>query len=94
MDERRCYSCHQNSFADPLERHHVYGGNPNDRKRSEKYGAMVYLCGDKCHRNGRHAVHQDGDVMRGLRREFQVKIMREQGWTEDDFRREFGKSYL
>jgi hypothetical protein len=32
--------------------------------------------------------------MRLLRRYGQLKAMREQGWTEDDFRREFGKSYL
>nr|DAO22515.1 MAG TPA: ROS/MUCR transcriptional regulator protein [Caudoviricetes sp.] len=32
--------------------------------------------------------------MRMLRRHGQLKAMREQGWTEDDFRREFGKSYL
>ena len=24
----------------------------------------------------------------------ELKAMQEQGWTEDDFRREFGKSYL
>nr|DAL69082.1 MAG TPA: hypothetical protein [Caudoviricetes sp.] len=32
--------------------------------------------------------------MRQLQRYGQLKAMREQGWTEDDFRREFGKSYL
>lgn len=32
--------------------------------------------------------------MRLLRRYGQLKAMQEQGWTEDDFRREFGKSYL
>lgn len=94
MGERRCYFCRKNGSADPLERHHVFGGNHADRKKSEKYGAVVDLCGSECHRNGKHAVHRDGDVMRGLRREFQVKIMAEQGWTEAEFIREFGKSYL
>ena len=42
----------------------------------------------------RNAVHRDGDVMRRLRREFQVKIMQEQGWAEAEFIRAFGKSYL
>jgi hypothetical protein len=32
--------------------------------------------------------------MRRLRRYGQLKAMHEQGWTEEDFRREFGKSYL
>jgi len=94
MGERRCYFCRKNGSGDPLERHHVFGGNHADRKKSEKYGAVVDLCGNACHRNGEHAVHRDGDVMRGLRREFQVKIMAEQGWTEAEFIRKFGKSYL
>ena len=73
MGERRCYFCRRNGSADPLERHHVFGGNHADRKKSEKYGAVVDLCGNACHRNGEHAVHRDGDVMRRLRREFQSK---------------------
>jgi hypothetical protein len=32
--------------------------------------------------------------MRRLRRYGQLKAMQEHGWTEEDFRREFGKSYL
>ena len=59
MGERRCYFCRKNGSADPLERHHVFGGNHADRKKSEK-----------------------------------VKIMQEQGWTEAEFIRAFGKSYL
>lgn len=55
---------------------------------------MVYLCGNRCHRNGRGAVHKNGDQMRRLRRYGQLKAMEEQRWTEADFRREFGKSYL
>lgn len=64
------------------------------RGKSEKYGAVVWLCGDRCHRNGKSAVHRNGDQMRRLRRYGQLTIMKSEGWTEDDFRREFGKSYL
>ena len=32
--------------------------------------------------------------MQRLKRYGQLKAMQEQRWTEDDFRREFGKSYL
>jgi hypothetical protein len=39
-------------------------------------------------------VHRNGNQMRLLRRYGQLKAMQEQRWTEDDFRREFGKSYL
>lgn len=55
---------------------------------------MVWLCGNRCHRNGKSAVHRSGDQMRRLRRYGQLKAMQEQGWTEEDFIREFGKSYL
>lgn len=64
------------------------------RNKSEKYGLVVYLCGERCHRNGGNAVHRNGNQMRLLRRYGQLKAMQEQRWTEDDFRREFGKSYL
>ena len=55
---------------------------------------MVYLCHDRCHEFGRKAVHKNDSVMRQLRRYGQLKAMREQGWSVDDFIREFGKSYL
>nr|DAW04562.1 MAG TPA: Theoretical tuberculin protein [Bacteriophage sp.] len=71
---------------------HIFGGAY--RNKSEKYGLVVYLCGERCHRNGGLAVHRNGNQMRLLRRYGQLKAMQEQGWTEDDFRREFGKSYL
>ena len=101
MNERRCFLCGRNGAQDPLERHHIFGGAY--RGKSEKYGdfirkfymyPVVWLCGDRCHRNGKSAVHRNGDQMRRLRRYGQLTIMREQGWTVDDFRREFGKSYL
>lgn len=92
MDNRRCFLCGRNGASDPLERHHIFGGAY--RKKSEKYGLVVYLCGDLCHRNGRLSVHRNENQMRLLHRYGQLKAMREQGWTEDDFRREFGKSYL
>ena len=92
MEERKCFLCGRNDPSDPLEHHHIFGAAY--RKKSEKYGLAVYLCGNRCHRTGRDAVHRNGDQMRRLRRYGQLKAMQERGWTEDDFRREFGKSYL
>ena len=91
-DNRRCFLCGRNGASDPLDLHHIFPGPY--RKKSEKYGLVVYLCGNRCHRNGKTAVHRSGEQMRRLRRYGQLKAMQEQGWTEDDFRREFGKSYL
>ena len=55
---------------------------------------MVDLCHHRCHIFGGYSVHKNAKTMLRLKRYGQLKAMREQGWTEDDFRREFGKSYL
>lgn len=88
---RRCYRCGRNGNGDPLERHHVFGGAY--RSKSERYGAVVDLCGDRCHRNGPNAVHRNRFVSDTLKEEFQRKIMAEQGWTVEQFVLEFGKNY-
>lgn len=92
-DERRCFLCGRNGASDPLDLHHIFPGAY--RKKSEKYGLVVYLCHNRCHIfAAKTAVHQNEGQMRWLKRYGQLRAMREQGWTEDDFRREFGKSYL
>jgi hypothetical protein len=92
MSERKCFLCGRNGAEDPLDKHHIFGAAY--RKKSEKYGLVVDLCHHRCHEFGRKAVHQNGSVMRQLRRYGQLKAMQEQDWTEADFIREFGKSYL
>lgn len=58
MDWDTCYLCGRNRIADPcgLEEHHVFGGA--NRKFSEKYGLKIHICGERCHRNGKDAVHK------------------------------------
>ena len=56
-------------------------------------GAVVYLCGEECHRNGRNAVHRNRAVNLALKEEFQRRIMAERGWTVEKFIEEFGKNY-
>lgn len=92
MDNRRCFLCGRNGASDPLERHHIFPGAY--RKKSEKYGLVVYLCHNRCHIFAKTAVHQNEGQMRRLKRYGQLKTMREQGWNEEDFIREFGKNYL
>lgn len=84
--------CGRNGVFDPLDRHHIYGG-PN-RDKSEKYGLVVDLCHYRCHIFGEQAAHRCQETRLLLRRSGQLKVMDEQGWTEEDFIREFGKSYL
>ena len=88
----RCFLCGRNGAEDPLDGHHVFGGSY--RRKSEKYGLVVYLCHNRCHIFGPSSVHRSGAQMRRLRRYGQLKCMREQGWSEERFIQEFGKSYL
>ncbi len=92
MADERCFLCGKNGSQDRLERHHIFGGA--NRKLSEKYGLVVYLCGDSCHRNGKYAVHQCAETAQMIHEYGQRKAMQENGWTIDDFRRIFGKNYL
>ena len=87
-----CLLCGRNGSYDPLDRHHIFGGAY--RKKSEKYGLVVYLCHNSCHIFGPLAVHNNPDVMRMVRQYGQRKAMQENGWTAKDFVREFGKNYL
>ena len=89
---RSCWLCGRNGTAEPLDRHHIFGGAY--RKKSEKYGLTVCLCHGSCHIFGEKAAHGNAETMRRLREYGQRKAMREQGWTKEDFMREFGRNYL
>lgn len=82
----------RNGNGDRLERHHLYGGAR--RKLSEKYGLVVWLCGERCHRTGAYSAHQNADVMDYLHKVGQLKAMKENGWTCSQFREVFGANYL
>lgn len=88
---RQCFLCGRNGCADPLDRHHIFGGL---RKKSEKYGLVVDLCHHRCHEYGEAAAHQSEQTMDKLHRWGQRKAMTEQGWSVDEFVRQFGKNYL
>lgn len=94
MEEtRRCWLCGRNGADDPLERHHIFFGQ-GMRRLSEKYGLVVYLCGERCHRNGKEAVHRNGETNQQLHEYGQRKWMSENNGTIEDFRKIFGRSYL
>lgn len=75
-----------------LERHHVFGGNPN-RRLSEKYGLTVYLSHDM-HNEPPSGVHCNKRNREMLQRFAQRKAMAHYGWTEQEFMQIFGKNYL
>ena len=92
MDEQRCFLCGRNGVGDPLEIHHVFSGPL--RGKSEKYGLVVPLCGNRCHRNGKESAHKSRETQLLLKQWAQRKAMEENGWTMEDWHREFGKSYI
>ena len=89
---KKCFICGRNGNGDRLERHHIFGGS--NRKHSEKYGLVVYLCGERCHRNGEYSAHRNSDIADYLHRYGQEKVMKENNWTEEQIREIFGRSYL
>lgn len=92
MFDRECFLCGANGARDPLDRHHIFGGSL--RKKSERYGLVVDLCHNQCHIFGPNAVHHNKEAMLRLKQYGQKKAMLEQGWSVEEFIREFGKNYI
>lgn len=85
-DLERCAvtgSCH-------VEYHHVFNGA--NRKNSEKYGFILPLRPD-WHNMTAYSVHIDQRLDERLKRQAQAYYEAHYG-SREDFRREFGKSYL
>jgi len=91
-DFKKCFICGRNGNGDRLERHHIFGGARRDL--SEKYGLTVYLCGERCHRNGKYSAHQNAKISEYLHKYGQQKAMQEQGWTKEKFMKIFSCNYL
>lgn len=90
-DKEHCFLCGKNSKSDyfGLDEHHCFGGA--NRKLSEKYGLKVYLCHGSCHLNG---VHQNNKIDKRVKAIAQKRAMQHYGWTVEEFRKIFGKSYI
>ena len=84
-----CFLCGK---VGPLEEHHVFPGAL--RKKSERYGLKVGLCGESCHRNGRTSAHQCRETADALKQFWQIRYMMQHRASVSDFRAEFGKNYL
>lgn len=92
QDKRQCFLCGSTQLHgwNHLELHHVFGG-PN-RKWSSKYGLMVWLCGETCHRNGPNAVHKNRESDLKVKRAAQNKF--EETHSREEFMKIFGKNYI
>lgn len=91
-DTEHCFLCGMNANLEPLDCHHIYGAS--NRKKSEQYGLKVFLHHNKCHIFGKNAVHKNAEVNNALKAKAQQIAMQYYGWSEDEFRLIFGKSYL
>lgn len=83
-----CFLC---GNYETVERHHIFQGAL--RKKADKLKLTVYLC-PWCHQYDADSVHRSGETRLILHKYGQRKAMIEQGWTKEDFIREFGKNYL
>lgn len=78
--------CHRCGREGQLAHHHLIGGPY--RKKADKLGLVIPLC-PKCH----DMAHKDAKLNRHYRRYAQLLMMR-QGWTVEQWIKEFGKDYL
>ena len=86
--EANCFLCGKYCNC---EVHHIFGGS--FRKKSDKYGLVVPLC-HYCHNEPPHGVHHCRETAEILKRYGQRKVMREQGWTTEEFIKQFGRNHL
>ena len=70
-------------------KHHVFGGSR--RKWSEKYGCFLYLSPEE--HLGAAGAHFNKEFAQNLHEEYQ-ELLESHGWTREEFRETFGKSYL
>lgn len=87
-----CFLCGRNGVGDPLDAHHIFGGA--NRKLSERYALVVPLCHDRCHENGKNAVHRNAATAQALHEFGQRLAMERMGWSIEEFRAVFGRNYL
>lgn len=88
IDDTKCFLC--GAYA-PLEEHHVFSGY--NRKASEKYGLKVKLC-HACHNEPPEGVHHNRKNELNLKKYCQRVAMNYYGWSLDDWRQKFSKSWL
>ena len=63
------------------------------RRKADRMHLTVELC-HSCHNEPPDGVHHNRERDLRLKREFQQRVMEEQGWDTDRFIREFGRNYL
>ena len=89
QEEKRCYFC---GTTQNLHLHHIYHGRAN-RKKSDKHGFTVYLCGYHHNLGGNgKCVHKSREMDLILKRDCQAKY--EETHSREEFMAIIGKNYL
>ena len=87
QEHKVCFFC---SMTTGLHLHHVYGGSAN-RKKSDKYGCVVWLCGPH-HNLSKDGVHMNHKRDLILKQYTQRKF--EEVYGHEKFMEVFKKNYL
>lgn len=88
-EKGKCFLCRRYGQT---EKHHIFEGSGR-RRLSEKYGLWVDLC-HRCHNEPPCGVHFNKRRDLVLKASAQIRAMSYYGWSEDDFRKHFRKSYI
>lgn len=88
QDEKKCFIT---GATTDLHSHHIFGGGL--RQKSEKYGLKVWLRSDY-HNMSDKGVHFNRELDLMLKKIGQTVWQEKYGKTEQDFIKEFGKSWL
>ena len=86
-----CFLCGRNGASDRLEKHHIFGAA--NRNHSEEDGLFVFLCGNRCHRNGKVSAHQNAVTTEALHKIGQHAYEKQIG-NREKFMNRYGKNYL
>jgi len=93
QDKQECYVSKR---TDCLENHHIFAGRKN-RKISDKYGLTIWL-NNKAHYEWHNSPPNIMYITKTKRQQIQQmaqrKAMEHYGWTVEDFRKLFGKSFI
>ena len=87
QDTEHCYLC--GCCDQKLDRHEAFRGPY--RTKSKNYGLWVTLCHERCHFG---AVHRYYSTAWQLMINAQQAAMAHYGWTAQQFRDRFGKSWI
>ena len=85
--EKYCYFC---LTKDNLHKHHIYMGA--NRKVSEKYGFVCYLCGYHHNLGGQNCVHENREMDLLLKKQCQKEF--EENHSREEFVKLIGRNYL